>query len=78
MKISWYFLFFFKSSLPNQVEHTWFKPQLHICTYERTKILFVDKVLPQNSNTIELVKFLEKIQKLHIQIVVGHVEDDIM
>jgi hypothetical protein len=32
------------------------------------RILFVEGVLPQNSNTVELVKFLYKYQKLHIQI----------
>jgi hypothetical protein len=34
------------------------------------KILFVDKVLTQNFNEVDLVKFLGKKQKLHIQIVV--------
>jgi hypothetical protein len=41
------FFFFgiFRTSLPNQVEHTWLKSQLHICNYEWAKINFVDKGL---------------------------------
>jgi hypothetical protein len=31
-----------------------------------TPILFVDRVLTQNFNTMDLVKFLEKLQKLYI------------
>jgi hypothetical protein len=36
MKIRWFSLVFrgFCTSLPNQVEHTWLKSQLHICNYE--------------------------------------------
>jgi hypothetical protein len=71
MKIRWSFFFFlvFCNSLPNQVEQTWLKSQLHICNYEWAKILFVDGVLTQNFNIVDLVKFLEKNQKLQIQII---------
>jgi hypothetical protein len=71
MKIRWSFSFFwvFCTSLPNQVEHTCLKFQLQICTYEWARIIFVDRVLTPNLNTMDLVKVLEKNQKLHIQIV---------
>jgi hypothetical protein len=36
------FLGVFCTSLPNQVEHTFLKSQLHICNYEWAKILFLD------------------------------------
>jgi hypothetical protein len=42
------------------------KSQFHICNYEWVKILFVDGVLIQNLNIVDLVKILEKNQKLHI------------
>jgi hypothetical protein len=39
------------------------KFQLHICNYEYAKICFVDRDL---DSIVDLVKFLEKYQKLHI------------
>jgi hypothetical protein len=59
MKIRWSSLFFgvFCTSLPNQVEHTCLK-------------FLLTGVLTPNFNTMDLIKILEKNQKLHIQIVV--------
>jgi hypothetical protein len=59
------FFWVFCTSLPNQVEHTCLKFQLQICKY---RIIFVDGVLTPNFNTMDLVKVLEKNQKLHIHI----------
>jgi hypothetical protein len=39
------FFWVFCTSLPNQVEHTWFKLQLQICKYEWVRIIFVDEGL---------------------------------
>ena len=35
-------------------------------------------MLTQNFNSVDLVKFLEKIKKLHIQNLSGYIEDGIM
>ena len=68
---SFFFFFFldFCTSHLNQAEYTWLKFQLYISEYEWAKILLLTRVLPQNFNTIDLVNFLEKNQKLHTQIV---------
>jgi hypothetical protein len=57
------FSWIFCTSLSKHIEHTWLKSQLHICNYEWAKILFVDGVLTQNFNIVDLVKFLEKNKK---------------
>jgi hypothetical protein len=61
-----FFLVFF-TLLPNQVEYTWLKSQLHVCNYELAKILFVDRGLDSKLQHcgMEFVKFVEKNQKLH-------------
>jgi hypothetical protein len=63
------FFWVFCNSLLNQVEYIWLKSQLHVCNYEWVKIIFVDGVLTQNFNTNDIVKFREKNQNLHIQII---------
>jgi hypothetical protein len=68
----------FCTSLPNQVEHTWLKSQLHIRSYEWAKILFVDGVLTQNFNIVDIVKFLRKISKTSHLDCSGRIEGDIM
>jgi hypothetical protein len=58
------FFWVFCNSLPNQVEQTWLKLQLHIGDYKRGKIIFIDEGVDSNFNTVDLVKFHGKNQKL--------------
>jgi hypothetical protein len=62
------FFWVFCASLPNQVEHICLKFQLQICKYEWARIIFVDRGLDSKLQH-NLVKIIEKNQKLHIQIV---------
>jgi hypothetical protein len=55
-----FFFWVFCILLPNQVEHTWLKSQLHICNMSELEFFLLTKVLTQNFNTVDLVKFLEK------------------
>jgi hypothetical protein len=66
MKIRSSSLFFwvFCNSLPNQVEQTSLKSQLHIVIMSELKFFLLMGVLIQNFNTVDLIKFLEKNQKL--------------
>jgi hypothetical protein len=72
------FVWVFWTSRPNHVEHTWLKSQLHLCTIEWNNIFFVDGVLTQNFNTMDLVKFLENKSKTSHLDCSGHIEGDIM
>jgi hypothetical protein len=62
------FFWVFCTSLPNQVEHACLRFQLQICKYEWARIIFVDGDLDSKLQHYDLVKILEKNQKLHIHI----------
>jgi hypothetical protein len=74
LSFSWVFC----TSLPNQVEHTWLKSQLYVWNYEWAWIIFVDGVLTQNFNIVDLVKFLERNKKTSHLDRNSHIEGDIM
>jgi hypothetical protein len=42
------------------------------------ELFLLTRVLTPSINTMDLVKILEKNQKLHIQISSGHIEGDVM
>jgi hypothetical protein len=64
------FFWVFCISLPNQVEHTCLKFQLQFVSMSELELFLLMGVLTPNFNTMDLIKFLEKNEKLHIQIVV--------
>jgi hypothetical protein len=71
MKIRWYSLFFGSSAAHFQI-----KLSIHalnfnsrIVSMSELELFLLMGVLTQNFNTMDLVKILEKNQKLHIQIV---------
>jgi hypothetical protein len=80
MKIRWFSLLFwvFCTSLPNHVEHTWFKSQLHICNYEWARIHFVDEGVDLKLQHCRPCKIsCKKLKTLHLDCN-GHIEGDIM
>jgi hypothetical protein len=69
MKIRWSSLFFwvFCTSLPNQVEQTWLiSLNSRFVSMSELESFLLTGVLTPNFNTVDLVKILEKNQKLHI------------
>jgi hypothetical protein len=64
------FFWVFCASLPNQVEHTCLKFNLRFASMSELELFLLTGVLTPNFNTMDIVKILEKNQKLHIQIVV--------
>jgi hypothetical protein len=73
MKSRWFFFFFWVicSSLPNQVEFGSHASNLNsiFVSMNELKFFLLTGVLTPNFNTMDLVKFLGKNKKLHIQIV---------
>jgi hypothetical protein len=67
----------FCTSLLNQVEHTWLKSQFHICNYGELEFFLLTRILTQNLNIVDLVKFLEKKKTSHSDRS-GYIEGDIM
>jgi hypothetical protein len=63
------FFWVFCTSLPNQVEQHGSNLNSMFVIISKL-IFFVDGVLTQNFNTMDLVKFLEKNENLHIWIIV--------
>jgi hypothetical protein len=63
------FFWVFCTSLPNQVEHTCLNFNSRFVSMSELELFLLTGVLTPNFNTMDLVKFLEKNQKLHIQIV---------
>jgi hypothetical protein len=72
------FFWIFCTSLLNQVEHTWLKPQLHICNYEWAEILFVDKGLDSKLQHYGLCIISWKKSKNSHSNHSSHIEGDIM
>jgi hypothetical protein len=65
-------------SLPNQVEHTQLKSQLHICNYKWARILLVDGGLDSKLQHYGPCKISwKKSETLHLDYN-GHIEGDIM
>jgi hypothetical protein len=67
MKIKWpsFFRLFCKSLL-NQVEHTWLSSTFRFVSMSGLEFFLLIGILIQYSNMVELKKFLEKNQGLHI------------
>jgi hypothetical protein len=72
------FIRIFCTSLPNQVEHTWLKSQLHLCNYEWGRILFVDGGLDSKLQHYGPYKISWKKSKTSHLDCSGHIEGDIM
>jgi hypothetical protein len=68
----------FCASLPNQVEHTWFNSQLHICKYEWARIIFLNGGFDSKLQHCGPCKISWKKSKSSHLDRSGHIEGDIM
>jgi hypothetical protein len=72
------FFWVFRTSLPNQVEHTWLKSQFQICNCEWARILFVDKGLDSKLQHYGPCKISWQKSKTSCLDHSSHIESDIM